>query len=479
VGSPETARWPELVQTLYVRELTGVEKLGVLDPLTLNELLEPAVGQRRRSDAVYRALAAARPTFIIDGSITPVRGGYRIQSNLMNPQRAEVELSLDAVIAGEDELDDAIAKLSQQMLTYLQINVLRTAQTELRPWLPYRPRNLEAIKAFLQGNEFSLRNEPGAGKYMKRAIALEPSFIAPRLWLISGYVMARDFDSAREHYRYLESIESTASPFEQAMIGWAGAYIAGDAAVQQRHLEVALRYSPDNDLLLIMLGEARFRLDDFEGALAALEPLLRMKWRYPTLYTLQGASLLALGRVEEARQALTAALANAPVDGDVYGMLAAVALARGDVGEAERYRRLQGARSREVGTPAGAATESFAVHLLRVGLHERAAENLRDALASGAWNPGYYDWFAEAYYSSDQAKKSMQVYYGALLSRPGWSDAHLILGRIHEARREDGAARAEYVAFLAAEPSGPAAAGVRRRLDLLRTSTGAATAARR
>jgi tetratricopeptide (TPR) repeat protein len=480
--SPATEGWPELIQALYVRELTGVEKLGVLDPLTLNTVLETSFGSRRprRSEAVYRALAATRPSFIIDGSITSMREGYRIQSNLMNPERGEVEFSQDVLIHGEDVLDAAVATLSRQMLGYLQVNVLHASgDQELRPWLPHRPRNLEAVKAFLQGNEFSLRMEPGARKYMKRAIELDPTFVSPRLWLISGFVMERDFAAASEHYRYLQGVEATTSPFEQAMIGWAGAYISEDHAAQARHLEIALQYSPDNNLLLFMLGEARFRMDDFEGSLAALAPLAQRKWPYPNLYTLQAASLLALGRWEEAGRALRSALPNGHVDPDVYAMLAALALRQGDADEAERYRRLHIVRSKEVGASAAAVSESLAVHLLRVGLYERAAESLRTALAFGSRTTQYHDFLAEAFYRSEKAVETMRVYSAALDGRPGWSDAHLVLARIKEARGDNRDAVRHYEAFLAAEPTGSVADGIRQRFDALRASAGAETAARR
>jgi serine/threonine-protein kinase len=477
-GGSGDAGWPELVQALYVRELTGVQDLGVLDPMSLNGMLETRLGTRqpRRGPELYAALQGADVNFVVDGTVLPVKGGVQIHTNVVDPVTGEVRFSVDASVAREEEFAAAMAGLSRQVLSFLEVNGLAARQEkDLRPWLSSQARNLDAIRAFVQASEYAMRAQPGAARYLQKAIELDPSFISPRVWLVSASVNAGDFDKAKEHYAHLQRLEDSASPFDQAMINWSAAAIARDSAAQARHLEVALTYSPGNNILLVSLAEARFRTGAFEAALAAVAAPIAAGWQYPGLHSFEAACLIALGRFDEAYRKLKGSLAHAPPDRDAHAMLAALALRTRDTTAADGYRKEYLGPTLEVaGAPAGILHDGLATHYLLAGLCRPAAGALREAMAADGGRLEPVNFWTEVVFGTWKANEIAGACAAVLAGDPTWSDGHLVMGRIAEARGRRDEALRHYEQFRQADPRSAAAEGVRWRAQALRATTGAA-----
>ena len=475
---PANAGWPELIQALYVRELTGVQDLGVLDPMSVNGLLEAQLGTRQpqRAPGLYAALARARLTFVIDGTFGPAADGTRIQTNLVEPATGEVRFSSDAVVRREDDLPDAVAGLSRQVLAFLQLEGLAASQEkDLRPWMAHRARNLEALRAFVHASEYAMRHQPGAGRFLQQAIELDPSFVAPRVWLVSGLLAAGQHEKAQEHYRHLRGLEAGASPFEQAMIGWAGAAIAGNTVEQVRHLSVALSYSPDNNILLVNLAEAQFRNGAFDAALAPVAQPIAAGWSYPGLHSFEAECLLALGRYAEAEKRLTASLPTAPEDPDAHAILSVLALKKGDEAGAARHREAYLVGSRESGQPAGAAWDGLAAHLLLAGLYRPGADAVKAALADGGGQLDPPSFWPKALFATAKGVGMASACAAELERDPAWAAGRLALARIAEVRGARDEARGHYESFVRMDPRSAAAAGAKKRALALRAEPAAVT----
>ena len=480
-GGDGKAGWPELVQALYVRELTGVQDLGVLDPMSLNGLLETKLGTRqpRRGPQLYAALEASALTYVVDGTVSSVKGGVRIRTNVVDPQSGEVRLTADAVVASEEALPDAVAGMSRQVLTFLQLRGLAANEDkDLRPWLSHRVRNVEAVRAFVQASEYAMRREPGAAPHLRRAVELDPTFVSPRVWLVSAHMNAGEFEKAREHYRHLQRIEGGASPFDQAMIGWAGAAIAQDSAAQARHLEVALSFSPGNNILLVSLADARLRTGAFEAALAAVAPPLAARWPYPGLYAFQGACLLALGRFDEAGRSLRESLRAGPADRDVYAMLAALALREGNTEAAARYRGHYVSGNGEEPEAPAVLYDGLATLYLLTRQYYPAAETLAEALAADGGRLEPTNSWSQSLYGTWKADEIVRAVDDELTRNPDWTSGRLVVGRIAEVRGNRDEALRQYELFLKADPRSAAAAGVRWRVQALRAVRAPAAARR-
>ncbi len=470
-GVSETAGWPELIQALFVRELTGIEELAIVDPISLNVTLQATLGTLPlpRTRTLYDTLRDEGLAFVVDGRLLRTRQGYRLESQVMQPERGEVLWSHETGVADEAGLADAVAAASISVLAYLRNRgVLVTEDRDLRPWLSARSTNVAALRAFLQATAYALRNEAGGDKYLRRAMELDPTFVSPRIWLISGLMMEGRTQEAKRQYLFLQQLEANVSVFDQAMIGWAGALVAGDKAAEARHLDLALQYAPGNNILLVTLAEVRAQMQDFQGALAALESVLKSKWRYPYLYTLQGSCLIGLGKLAEARKALESSLSVTPVDANVYGTLFALAHRDGDRAQASRYEALYLARVKEqFGAGLAEQYAGLGRHLLRVGLHEAAAEMLSKAVAAGANDQQLDARLAEALFEGAKLPQARAAYARALELEPNWAEGYLVLGRLAEAEGSHQEALRRYQTFLSIHAKGPVADEVRQRVAKL------------
>jgi tetratricopeptide (TPR) repeat protein len=466
-----TAGWPELTQALFVSELTGIEGLAVVDPLRLNGIIQDALGPGppRRGPSLYAILRGEALTFVIDGSITPARDGYRLQSNVVEPSTGDVRASREAVVASEERLADAVAGASQALLEFLEREGAPVvADRDLRPWLSRGTRSVEAMKAFMQYTTYALRNEPGGTSYLDRAIALDPTFVTPRIWRIPGLVGAGRIAQAREHYQALQQLAPRASAFDQAMIDWVGAYLAGDPAVEVRHLERALQYAPGNNILLVNLAESRLSNADLEGALTALDPALRMRWRFPGLYTLEGTILIRQGRLAEAKRALRQAADMSPVDAEVYGMLSALHRRDAEAAAADRYESLYARRSEELGWDAARQQDALGGCLMSVGLHEQAVRAFRQAVTLRPSDAGLQVHLEEALLKGGRLAEAAVAGARALELDPRSAPAHLALGQVRESQGKLQEALLHYETYLATGPRGPALREAQVRIEHLR-----------
>jgi tetratricopeptide (TPR) repeat protein len=294
------------------------------------------------------------------------------------------------------------------------------------------------------------------------------------VWLIAGLIQQGDRKTAEEQYRYLVARLPSATPFEQTLIRWAGAYIDGDLANQVRHLEAALDLSPRNNILLANLAWVQGEMGDCEGALATLRPAVEARWRYPPLYGFQGACAVRVGRVDEAKKGLEAALSLTPVDPDTYGLLEAIYRFEGQDKEAEHFSTLhrtalREAPLREKSRQLAAACERLGALSLAAGRHDRARWLFQHAIASDVPSAVGHAGLSEALFGLADLEGAAREAGNALAIDPAAARAHLVLGRVADARRDAATAVREYTLFLDTSGAPPEAERVKDRIRSLRS----------
>ena len=336
-NQPNVDAWLPLVRSLFTAELTGVRDLGVIDPYSLDlriGAIHTGSGLQQRLDQALKELAVG---LTIDSRIVPATTGFQLQVNLVDLRSSEVRYTVRPAVSVEADLPHAVKTATQQIVSYFDLSVLKLAKTrEMRPWIALREHNIEAVKAFVQANQYLYRYQfAEVEPLLRRAVELDPAFVAPRLWLI-GVDDSAGSESAREQYDALKKLEPSASPFDQAMIGFAGAMIADDPQGQIRYLQIALEYSPGNNILLVNLGNARAAAGDCEGALRDLEPAIQTRWEFPPLYTLSGACALRTRHFEQARRLIDIGSSLPAVDPNILGLHAGLEAAVGDLSAAKK-----------------------------------------------------------------------------------------------------------------------------------------------
>jgi len=133
-----------------------------------------------------------------------------------------------------------------------------------------------------------------------------------RVWTMIGWIEIRRGQAPA-------AAEALAEAMRLAPWNTGAQHLAATLAVNRRDWPMAVRLfrqltraEPANALLWIQLAEAQYGAQDYERALAAAEQLLALSPEHADGLLWKGAALSALGRRQEAIEALRAALAGAP-----------------------------------------------------------------------------------------------------------------------------------------------------------------------
>jgi len=465
------AAWPLIIQTLFVGNLTGVADIGVVDPLSFNALLHNRFSSfdLPRGPQLYSFIRDADIAYIIDGSIVRAGTEFTIHTTVIDPADGGVLFSCKQTGADEESLPGTIGTLSGNVLDFFQTQVLQEDfDIDLQPWLSHRMKNLEALKAFMQANEYLFNGVAGKERFLERAIKLDSGFVAPRIWLISGLVERGRREEAIFHYEELLKLESTANPFEQAMISWAGAMINGNARDRANALQMALDYSPRNNILLYELARARYNLGEWDAAVETLRPIVAAEWNYSPAYYLLGASYCMLKKYSEARQVLERSLSISPVFEYTYGILAGLASQAGNSDAAARYEELYVQTLEEKGNSPGDIYSALARNHLYMGFNTEAIRCYEIAISHHPDVPHNHSGMAQALYRIGRLQEARDKYRKALTLDVRDESACWMLGKICQDLADTAGAVMYYGMYLEYDSTSGNAEEVRRRLRELR-----------
>jgi serine/threonine protein kinase/Flp pilus assembly protein TadD len=465
----EAADWPSLIQAMMVDQLTGIEELKVVDPLSLNHYLQSSLTNVETTDRdLHQALGTAEISFVVEGAIRKAAKGYVIQCTMTDLASDELKFSRSADLPAERDLPSIVRRLSEEILSFFQIKTFSPEkERDLRPWLDHRTKNLGAMKAFLQASEFAFNMRPGAEKYLREAITLDSTFISPRIWLVSGLVNRGQMQEAKEQYQALVRLESAASPFELSMINFAGGLISGDLHVQAQALEQALAFSPRNNILLYILGRTRYLLEDYRGAAEAILPAVEMKWGFQPAYYLLGVSYAETGQFAKGKETLERSLQVEPMYIETYNVLSALALHERDSAHAQYYADVYLQKRTNSGEPLDLVYSSLGGERGHFGLHQSAVEYYRRAISVESNKPEYYSELGSELFHLGFGDSARSEFGHALELDSTLSEAHRMLGRIFELKGEKAKALQQYAAYLRRDSTSAQAKLIQQRVSEL------------
>jgi serine/threonine protein kinase/tetratricopeptide (TPR) repeat protein len=472
VLKPDSARsdWPEIIQTLMTSNLTGAADCGVVDPLSFKTLVEGEFGSADppRDARFFEFLRKRNISTFVDGMLIDVAGGTLVQVSIVDPGTGEHLFDCKERVADESDLPRGIDTLSRTVLAYLQTQILQAGQTrDLQPWLSRRSIDLGALKAFMQACQFVYKGIPGSGAYLQHAITLDSSFIAPRVWLISGLVREGRIEEARRHYEMLSRLRREANPFEQAMIQWAGAFLSGDNLSQVTSLQLALSYSPGNNILLYQLAQSQYVLGNHLGVIETLTPVIEAKWSFSQAHYLLGAGYSALCQYDKARKVLQASLSLPTVYPYTYGLLSALACRERDSATAAKYENLfvKELLTRQV--PLDQIYSMLADNYLQLTAATDAIRCYRIAIEAHPQIAKYHADLGEALCQSGDTAQAVEEFLRAITLDSTLTFSYRMLGDIYDRQGEAGKAKEYYRAFIARDSTSADAVEVLRRLARL------------
>ncbi len=460
--------------TLQLRSITNESRQPRADEWArlVGQTYLPKILANRPDIVVFQeGSTEAEADFGLFGEIVQEESTFVLQLGLQEPETGRLRYSATASFRQPDELENASSTVSRNVLWFLQVRVLNQ---DLDPWMP-RMLSDSANIQFLKAMRIILTGEPGARVFLHETIRLEPTFVAPRVWLIPSLTRSGekgDYQEAERHYRVLQSVTSGVTPFELAMIELAGCYLHGNLQCRTTALEKGLRFAPGNKIVLLNLGLAYARLEEFDKAAETYEPVVRSGLPYPPAYPEYARVLIKTKRLDEARTVLRRALDMRPISPDTYCLLAAFAWNDGDSVKARSYELnfLAGLASRR--ETWGDACESLGRTLMDMGKLRLAVRFLRNAIIEKPGIASPHSTLAHALVQwGDTANGKMEA-ESALTLDQDCVEAHGLLGELCLKRGELEGARTHFRKYLEVDSVTVTALDIRRRIGAIEATLG-------
>jgi serine/threonine protein kinase/tetratricopeptide (TPR) repeat protein len=467
----EASGWPSIIQMLFVSNMTGTGDIGIVDPLSLNAMLQSRFDTLSppRMPGLYQAIRDADIAYVIDGTISGGSGAFQLHANVIEPTSGQVMYSRVDDVASEANLPEIVNSLSEDIMVFFETRILQEDyDRDVRPWLSNRVENLEAMKAFMQANEFLFKGIPGSQRYLSRALELDSSFVAPRIYLISGLVQSGRIEEARRQHQILLGFEQEANPFERSMISWAGALIDNNARAQVNSLKLALEYSLGNHVLLYELARSLYLLEDFEQVTEVLRPAIANDWQYSPAYYLAGISYCRMHDYTRARRVLEQSLSLPAVYPQTYPILASLALREGDRAAAERYEKNCLQTQEETGVARGEIHATLARSHLFLGLDKEAIRCYESAIAARPEEALYRNELGDVLIEAGMWSEAHDQYLALLALDADKADTYRMLGIINDSMADTTAALKYYNEYLQRDSSGAEAENIRGRITALK-----------
>ena len=469
-GSADTSNQAQLIQHQFASELARYRGLEVVDPLTLNSRVGAGTTGLRADE--LRELGRLGLRYAVHITTTPTPQSLEVTYSLTDGEDGHI------VETGTFSSTDHAALMPQIRQASRRVAVALEAATgglakrlDVEPFLT-RASNPAAIQAFLQGVEYSYRFIPGGAEYFERAVELEPDFIAPRVFLVSGSVERGDTAAAWEHLRVLQSLKPAATPFEQATIGWSEAAVQADVEGKIRHARVSLAYAPHNNFTLFDLALNLWQVGRPGEAVEPTRRAMESGWPFAMLYTLWGRLLVETGELAGLRDELEVARTFSPPDPYLEGMLEALALFEADTSAATQhgasFRSAIGASNIVTGYAELAGTyRTLARHA-----HERenpvvAVSLLERVVDAGVGMPILHLDLARALAESGNLQAAESRYLPVALDDLGDPEELYVAGAVAELIGRPADARRHFSRYLEVAPNGPDASRVLERLRIL------------
>jgi serine/threonine protein kinase len=242
----------------------------------------------------------------IEGSIAQIGTPYLLTVKAVNCSNGETLASTEAQASDKNHVLDALGKASSEIRSKLGES-LSTVQKFNTPLEQATTPSLEALKAYSEGmRAISTENDtPAAIPLMRRAIELDPNFVAAYAMLSLQYQDLGESSVAAEYSRKAYDLRAhTSEPERYFAIARYDKEVTGDipAAIQTCQLWIAAY--PRSWLPRTLLAGAIYPVvGEFEKAATQGEEAIRLDPNAPVSYGLVMEAEIALNQLGEATSA--------------------------------------------------------------------------------------------------------------------------------------------------------------------------------
>ena len=319
------------------------------------------------SDVARELCLRADSKAYIAGSIVSLGSQYVLGLKAVNCQTGDLLGQEQVTAAAKEKVLDALGEAASKLRGELGES-LATVQKFDVPLAEATTSSLEALKAYSLGEKAYHEGEGAAAvRYHQRAIELDPNFAMGYLKVGIDYSSLSEPGRASEYIIKAFQLREHASEREKLSItARYYANVTGEQDKAAQTFEEGIQTYPREPSLHLGLGEAYLVQAQYEKASKAYRESLRLAPDIEAPYADLAMNLLALERLDEARQIVQQAEARKQDDEVFHVALYAVAFLRSDSqAMAEQQQWFTGKPAENFGLSLASDTEAFAGHLMK------------------------------------------------------------------------------------------------------------------
>jgi len=330
-------------------------------------LMQRPTSTRLTAELVRELCQRAGSKVYVAGSIASLGSEYVLGLKAVNCQSGEAVVEEQVTAAAKEKVLDALGEAASKLRGELGES-LATVQKFDVPLAEATTSSFEALKAYSLG-EKAYHGGAGAAflPYHQRAIELDPNFAMGYLAVGTDYSSLSELGRATEYITKAFELREHASEREKlAITARYYANVTGEADKAEQTFQEGIQNYPREQGAHLGLGEVYLVQGQYEKASEAYRESLRLGPDTEAPYADLAMSLLALQRLDEARQIVQQAEAR-NLDDDVFHLaLYAVAFLGSDSqAMAEQQQWFTGKPAENSGLSLASDTEAFAGHLMK------------------------------------------------------------------------------------------------------------------
>jgi putative PEP-CTERM system TPR-repeat lipoprotein len=296
---------------------------------------------------------------------------------------------------------------------------------------------------------YAQRKLDAARQALEQAVRADPSYVHARLALATTLIGAQDYDAAREQLAAAEKIapDDLRLAYARALL----AFRTGEVATARGIVTEILKVVPNHVPTLMLAARIDLQSDKTASAESHLRQVLARADGHPEARRLLALGYLRSGQPDKARQTLQPLIdRRSDPDPQVLLLAGEAALVGGDIKQAAAF--YQRASKSGAQGPAAAAHVRLGQIALATGLKE---EGLRELESASEIDPNFRQAdlaLISSHLRNGELDKALAAARSLEKKNPKDPVAHQVLGMVHLARRDFGAARTSFEQALKLNP---------------------------
>jgi TolB-like protein/tetratricopeptide (TPR) repeat protein len=222
--------------------IAQTDSVNVVANTTVNFEINNA--KAKGAEVIDHVAAATRAATIVTGSASRLGDSLRIQVSIVDARTHQLIRAIDPVSGPIADPIIAINAMRDKVL-----GSIVSGDVARRVAIAGQPPSYAAYREYVQGFTVYRRDQAAARPYMRRAIALDPTFAPPYLVLAASFSNAAQYDSAAVVVASLERLRTRLGTLDRLVLDDMQGSLAGDYELEFRSTAEFVKRSDDGTQL--------------------------------------------------------------------------------------------------------------------------------------------------------------------------------------------------------------------------------------